>query len=459
MTETKSPFAKYKPSSYYSNILERNLYDRIQAYMEKAAKSNLFFKAIKSTDLKKLKSVKTQNTAQTVVEPSGEIIESLLVKGVFADRSLNNRPDAYLLLDNQEDLGLKYYMHKSLKGIHDYNSEDPYLSSFNDDNLQGNLNDEKIKLVKTRDNKLVLRVYYQISDSSRLMLLDGKSKDLLAPENTNVTNKTQKHFLVFENELKSPSNLALLNKSFESWLASHEIDMRNWKLVDADNFMKGNSFFHNKTAIEAQLNEAVNSLDELGAALNGYFHEENLVSVQEAPDTQAPVASGKEAEKDSKSKKDAAAAAAPKEKSKKEAKEPKQKDKEGAKGKKGDKADKADKADKGEKAEAKAAPQQTQKLTQLNSSYKVNYLFDLKDSQELKKFNEDASKINELFDIELKKLSSSKATQKKEINELEKKMQEKSQVFYDQLMQYIDIVNNLFTFQSINFLFELVFNF
>lgn len=382
-------------------------------------------------------------------QPKGEIIESLLVKGVFADRLLNNRPDAYLLMDNQDSLGLKYYMHKSLKGGNDYNLEDAYLTSFNDDTIAGDLNDEKIKLVKTRDNKIVLRVYYQISDASRLILLDSKSKDLLNAENNSSSNsnnnpsKINKHFLVFENELKSPSSLALLNKDFESWLASHEIEMGNWKLVDADNFMKGNSFFNNKTTLEAQLTAGANSLEELGAALNGYFHEENLISFTNdsaetpANSNAAVIADQPEKEKE-KSKKNSAAAASnkdkEKEKNKKDSKEPKaNKEKEGAKSKKGDKAEKAEKA-----AEEKPA---AQKLTQLHFNYKVNYLFDLKDSQEMKKCAEDAAKISELIQSEIQKIRLGQAAvRKKDFVELEKKTHEKTQVFYDRLMEYIETV-------------------
>ena len=398
-------------------------------------------KALKSNDLKKLKSPQSSKTLpQTLQEPSGEIIESIIIKGVFSDRSLNNRSDAYLLMDNQENLGLKYYMHKYFKGINDYNLEDSYIFSFNDDTLLGHLNGEKVNLIRTRDNKLVLRVYYQISDASRLILLDSKNKDLLNSEinvNNKDSNKMQKHFLVFENELKGLSNLALLNKDFESWLASHEIDMSNWKLVDADNFMKGNSFFYNKTQLEAHLHAGINSLEELGAALNGYFHEENNVKEAEAADE---IKEEIEPEKE-KSKKDAAA---PKEKGKKEAKEPKQKEKDGTKGKKGEKADKGEIVEKAEKKNDKIdeKPSKQEKLTQLNCSYKVNYLFDLKDSQDVKKFAEDTVKINELIQSEIKKIRSGQTVQRKEIVENEKKTLEKSQQFYDKLMEYIDNVNN-----------------
>ncbi len=426
---------------------------------------------LKTSDLQKLKSAaksKSKNESGSAgselklsqaEEPTGTVIESVLVKGVFGDRSLNNRSDAYLLMDNQEALGLKYYIHKSSKGINDYNLEDTYLSSFNDDTIVGDLNEEKIKLVKTRDNKLVLRVYYQISDSSRLILLDAKNKDLLNPDkntNNNVNSnnvdnrlRNNKHFLIFDNELKSSSSFALLNKDFESWLASHDVDMNCWKLVDVDNFMKGNSFFNNKTALEAQLTAGINSIGELGAALNGYFHEENYESLKESVETEAQVnnssseAASASAEKD-KSKKDQVAASnkeKEKEKTKKEAKESKAKDKDAAKGKKADKGDKA------EKAEEKPAAVQQQLLTQLDCSYKVNYLFDLKDSQEMNKYAEDAGKIGELILSEISKIRKGQAAQKKDAFELEKKTQEKSQVFFERLMEFIEtVINQLFNY-------------
>lgn len=332
----------------------------------------------------------------------GEIVDTVLVKGVFHERFLNNRPEAYSLIDNQESLGMKYYMHKSLKDQNEFNEEDNYIFSFNTDQYPDFLNDEKIKLIKTRDNKFVLRIYYQISDCSKAILINENNENLIDFEK----NKNYKHFLIFENELKSPNNLFLLTNNFENWVAKHEIDMNNWKLVDIDNFMKGNSFFNNKTMVEVDINENINSLEELAAALEGYFYDENTGRKETLDSNDLNIEKKKVIETTENEKKEniknETKEASVNEKTKKDTKESKKKEKE-SRGKKGEKADKSEKKEKNEKKEI-AQAQKKQRTTKLKNNYQVNYLFDLKDSQEYKIFSEDYQKILEMIDDEIYKI-------------------------------------------------------
>ena len=57
------------------------------------------------------------------------------------------------------------------------------------------------------------------------------------------TDYQYKHLAVFENELIPPHHTYLINHDFENWLSNHTLDQSKWKLVDVDNFMRGNSFF------------------------------------------------------------------------------------------------------------------------------------------------------------------------------------------------------------------------
>jgi len=51
------------------------------------------------------------------------------------------------------------------------------------------------------------------------------------------------HIAVFECELKAPPQLAMIDHTLNEYMMSHRINFRNWRLVDFDNYMKGNSYF------------------------------------------------------------------------------------------------------------------------------------------------------------------------------------------------------------------------
>ena len=102
----------------------------------------------------------------------------------------------------------------------------------------------------------------------------GKPKDYLTYQD----NYTHNHLAIFENQLISPPETYLVNHGFEEWyiinnyrIARHKYDPNNWKMVDIDNYMKGNPFFINwdnefdkefeKTV--KNLNENVNPYDQI----------------------------------------------------------------------------------------------------------------------------------------------------------------------------------------------------
>lgn len=54
---------------------------------------------------------------------------------------------------------------------------------------------------------------------------------------------TGNHIAVFECALKTPPALSLIDHSHKEYVMAHRLNFKNWKLVDLDNFMKGNPYF------------------------------------------------------------------------------------------------------------------------------------------------------------------------------------------------------------------------
>lgn len=50
--------------------------------------------------------------------------------------------------------------------------------------------------------------------------------------------------------------MALIDHDFDEYLYLQKLNMSNWRIVDVDHFMKGNSFF-NKLVTENEWHEAV----------------------------------------------------------------------------------------------------------------------------------------------------------------------------------------------------------
>ena len=51
------------------------------------------------------------------------------------------------------------------------------------------------------------------------------------------------HLAIFECELKSPPQLSFVDETEDSILNAYRMNFKNWKIVDIDNFMGGNSYF------------------------------------------------------------------------------------------------------------------------------------------------------------------------------------------------------------------------
>lgn len=56
-------------------------------------------------------------------------------------------------------------------------------------------------------------------------------------------NYSGNHIVVFETELKEPSTMSLIDGTDEEFMNLYRINLNKAKIVDVDNFMRGNSYF------------------------------------------------------------------------------------------------------------------------------------------------------------------------------------------------------------------------
>ena len=85
-----------------------------------------------------------------------------------------------------------------------------------------------------RDFSLILRVTMQLTDGALGSLQTKGTNDEMRGDYTG------NHIAIFECELHHPPILSLADHDIESHILSSRINFQNWRLVDLDNFMKGN---------------------------------------------------------------------------------------------------------------------------------------------------------------------------------------------------------------------------
>jgi hypothetical protein len=120
------------------------------------------------------------------------------------------------------------------------------------------------------NRKIILRVYLFLKHPYKLKIknsTDSEDKLIYPP------NYSHNHVAVFENELESPHHSYLIKNNFERWLLRNKLNHKNWKLVDVDNFMKGNSFFLNKSPIEQIIGNVYSNKNFVTKLLSEKFPE------------------------------------------------------------------------------------------------------------------------------------------------------------------------------------------
>ena len=96
------------------------------------------------------------------------------------------------------------------------------------------------------------------------------------------------HVAIFECQLKAPPPLALIDHTRDSFFDAYRINFRNWRIVDVDNFMQGNTFFDKQQEPSVMEDRMVKYYGEKGLGGDGddrendpNFFENNVMPVLE----------------------------------------------------------------------------------------------------------------------------------------------------------------------------------
>lgn len=71
----------------------------------------------------------------------------------------------------------------------------------------------------------------------------GKLESITGPESLFDPAYSGNHIVILESQLKTPSQMNLIDASEADFFKMHKLSMANWRIVDVDHFMRGNSFF------------------------------------------------------------------------------------------------------------------------------------------------------------------------------------------------------------------------
>jgi hypothetical protein len=101
------------------------------------------------------------------------------------------------------------------------------------------VNEQRKQMVDSRF-QMMMKVVMQVTESSI-----GKFSGAQFAQNY-----TGNHVAVFECELKAPAQLAMIDHNLQEYMLAHRINFRNWRIVDFDNYMQGNSYFAKQQTIK-----------------------------------------------------------------------------------------------------------------------------------------------------------------------------------------------------------------
>jgi hypothetical protein len=266
-------FKEKNPTPSLFNSKLNNLNDRVDTTMLERTKVFL--------DCLHMNNLNVSFDKDDVNIDTAYIIDKLLVKGVYQDRSKNFEAYEYICVNTHEDMGIRYFIQKSLVN---YNSDAAILSMLSNNAKPSDDHSEADKSFVLRIT-LIIKIPYKLNIGHNL---------LEYPSDYNYT-----HLAVFENQLIPPHHTFLIKHDFEQWLSNHKIDPSGWKLVDVDNFMKGNSFFKETSLFEDALVEELQSKERL---LN--FLETKYTDIKAKPEKDIKATSDKAKKQQKKDEKD-----------------------------------------------------------------------------------------------------------------------------------------------------------
>jgi hypothetical protein len=189
-------------------------------------------------------------TQEVVKEGKAFIVDKLFIKGMNLDRRKNDTNFDYYYFQKMEKYGLRafvhrfntgdfhYYLMRDLKQSIDKAGDESFAETDPDSyhhfhrKTQNDLKAYKNEMFN-KEYQLILRVVLQLTDGAL-----GK----FSPFDYNEA-YTGNHIAIFEAQLRTPPALAMLDNTYEQFVNEHRLNFKNWRLVDLDNFMQGNSYY------------------------------------------------------------------------------------------------------------------------------------------------------------------------------------------------------------------------
>lgn len=155
--------------------------------------------------------------------PEMHLYDSIVIKGLFTDRKLNRPESEYSICNDIEDMGFVSYIPSYVSDPNNFKDKES--------------SDEIINKGSFRN--VIFRAYTMFKSGLKLFVYDSKGEKLFeyTPEyNFN-------HACIFECLMVPPSHFSSFYKAetYTEWIAKHKFGV--WKMIDMDNWMKGNSYF------------------------------------------------------------------------------------------------------------------------------------------------------------------------------------------------------------------------
>jgi len=172
---------------------------------------------------------------------SGRVIDHLFIKGVNINRSENGYNFDYALIKDLEEDGIRYFIHKVLLNFNEHNMEHEYENEIKKNTtLQAE--------ISRKNRQILLRTVVQFNNCGKFILPKSHTEA-----------KSKYHIAVYENQLLPPTHVkSIVDKNaYINWLKEFKFNNENWKIIDCDNFMNGNSFFK-KLVKESEKPENIN---------------------------------------------------------------------------------------------------------------------------------------------------------------------------------------------------------
>lgn len=189
-------------------------------------------------------------------ESKVQIIDKLLVKGMGIDRDTNDTNVDYIRVNKFEKRGIRTFVHKFNLGMQDFYFQKLYGDMLESSSKEAFMKDyEKAYLndVEMRDKgrqmkkdysekgfRFVLRITIQMLDNSLGDYKYGEEEERKDLQKAGVEKSSGNHIAIFECQLTQPPVMSMMDISQYEYLMSNRLNFKNWRIVDLDNYMKGN---------------------------------------------------------------------------------------------------------------------------------------------------------------------------------------------------------------------------